>query len=208
MILRCNIELMNRKLDYFKTKINEIGLCSSIKNEHNEFYNELMDMFKSHPNYSKLFLNVVDVSIAYNKINPIKCYELQLMKSNKTPEAVSYRKCFQKPTKNIDLKHAMRYSIKNQILDYRDSCDELICEKCGSEQNIQIDHMILFKNLYDDFLSQNTLTIPTEFDNTYFNSAKFKNDDVEFKNSWDEYHKKHAILRCLCNKCNQKRSKK
>ena len=59
MILRCNIELMNRKLDYFKTKINGIGLCSSIKNEHNEFYNELMEIFKkSHPNYTKLFLNV------------------------------------------------------------------------------------------------------------------------------------------------------
>ena len=70
-----------------------------------------MEIFKSHPKYPELFSNVVDVSIAYNKINPKKCYELQLIKSNKTSEgmteAVSYIKCFQKPTKDIDLKHAM-----------------------------------------------------------------------------------------------------
>ncbi len=42
----------------------------------------------------------------------------------------------------------------------------------------------------------------------YFNSAKFKDDDVELKNNWYEYHKQHAILRCLCNKCNLTRSKK
>jgi hypothetical protein len=28
---------MSKKLYYFKSKINEIGLCSSVKNEHNEF---------------------------------------------------------------------------------------------------------------------------------------------------------------------------
>ena len=199
---------MAKKLKYFKCKINEIGLCCSVKNEHNEFYNELLDIFKLHPNYPEMFSNVVDVSIAYNKINPIKCYELQLIKSNKTSEVVSYRKCFQKPTKDIDLKHAMRYGIKDQILDYKDSCDELICAICGSEDYIQIDHVILFKKLYDDFLSQNTLTIPTEFDNTYYSSAKFQDADKEFVNSWCDYHKKHAILRCLCNKCNQSRSKK
>ena len=196
------------KLDYFRSKINEIGLCCSVKHEYHDFYNELLEIFKSHPNYPEIFLNVVDVAIAYNKINPKKCYELQLIKSNKTSEAVSYRKCFVKTPTDNSLKMAMRYSIKDQILDYKDSCDELICAICGSEQNIQIDHVIFFKTLYNYFLSQNTLPIPTEFDNTYFNSAKFKNDDVEFQKSWYEYHKKHAILRCLCDKCNLIRSKK
>ena len=199
---------MIKKLDYFKSKINEIGLCCSVKHEYHDFYDELLEIFKSHPNYPELFLNVVDVAIAYNKINPKKCYELQLIKSNKTLEAVSYRKCFVKTPTDNSLKMAMRYSIKDQILDYKDSCDELICAICGSEDYIQIDHVILFKTLYNDFLKQNTLTIPTSFDYTYFNSAKFKEFDKEFKKSWYEYHKKHAILRCLCNKCNQSRGKK
>ena len=42
----------------------------------------------------------------------------------------------------------------------------------------------------------------------YFNSAMFKDDDVEFEKSWYEYHTQHSILRCLCNKCNLTRSKK
>ena len=102
----------------------------------------------------------------------------------------------------------MRYAILDQILEYKNGCDELICKICKSEQNIQIDHLILFKTLYEDFLNQNTLPIPTTFDTTYYNSAKFKDADKEFETSWSNYHKNHAILRCLCNKCNQTRSKK
>ncbi len=101
----------------------------------------------------------------------------------------------------------MRYAISDQILEYENGCDELICEICKSDQNIQIDHVILFKTLYD-FLKQNTLTIPTSFDYTYYNSAKFKDDDVEFENNWFTYYKTYAKLRCLCNKCNQSRGKK
>ena len=199
---------MNRKLDYFRTKINNIGLCSSIKTKTEIFYNELMEIFKLHPDYPGVCLNVVDVAIAYNKINPKKCYELQLIYDNKTSQPVSYRKCFVKTRKDNDLKHAMRYAIVDQILEFKNNCDELICAICGSEDYIQVDHIILFKTLYDDFLQQNTLPIPTTFDNTYYNSAKFKDVDKEFVNSWCDYHKNHAILRCLCNKCNQSRNKK
>ena len=200
---------MNKSQQYtfYKTLLNNIGLCPSLKRFHDDAYYQFMDLFKNHPEYPDKVKNIVDIAIVNNELIN-KYFELQLIKSYGTTDDISYKKCIYQPSTNNSLKQAMRYAIKDQILDYRDSCDELICEKCGSEQNIQIDHMILFKNLYDDFLSQNTLTIPTEFDNTYFNSAKFKNNDVEFKNSWDEYHKKHAILRCLCNKCNLTRSKK
>ena len=200
---------MNRKLDYFRNKINDIGLCASIKTEDGLFYDEILEIFKLHPNYPGICLNVVDVAIAYNKINPKKCYELQLIFDNNTSQPVSYRKCFQKtPTKDIDLKHAMRYAILDQILKFKNNCDELICANCGSDDYIQIDHVILFKTLFTDFLNQNILPVPTTFDNTYFNSAKFKELDKEFVKNWSDYHKKHAILRCLCNKCNQKRDKK
>ena len=111
-----------------------------------------------------------------------------VVKSNKTSEVVSYRKCFIKTTNDIYLKHSMRYAILDQILEYKNGCDELICAICGSEQYIQIDHVILFKTLFTDFLNQNTLPVPTTFDNTYFNSAKFKDVDKEFLNSWCDYH--------------------
>jgi hypothetical protein len=192
---------------YYKTLLNNIGLCPSLKHFHDDAYNDFMELFKNHPEYPDKVKNVVDIAIVNNKLIN-KYFELQLIKNDGTTDDISYKKCIYKPSTNNSLKQAMRYAIKDQIFDYKDSCDELICEICGSEQNIQIDHVILFKQLYDCFLKQNTLIIPTTFDNTYFNSAKFKEFDKEFVNSWSNYHKKHAILRCLCNKCNQSRNKK
>jgi hypothetical protein len=199
---------MNKKLDYFRNKINDIGLCASIKRKDESFYDELLEIFKLHPDYPEKIENVIDVSIEYNRINPTKCYELQLIKNNQTSEAISYRKCFIKIRKDNDLVMSMRYAILDQILLYKNS-HKLICSFCNSKTNdIQIDHIILFKILYDDFLKQNTITIPTKFDYNYFNSAMFKDEDEKFKNSWCEYHKSHASLRCLCKSCNLTRKKK
>ena len=104
----------------------------------------------------------------------------------------------------------MRYAISNQILEYKNSCEEhnLICEICKSKEDTHIDHIILFKQLYDDFLKQNKLNIPVKFDDNYYNSAMFTPEDELFNKSWCEYHEKHAILRCLCKSCNLKRNKK
>jgi hypothetical protein len=66
-----------------------------------------------------MFLHVVDVAIAYNRINPKKCYELQLINDNNISQHVSYRKCFVKPSKDIDLKHTMRHAIVDQILEFK-----------------------------------------------------------------------------------------
>ena len=196
-----------QQLKYFRKRINDIGLCNSLKHSFNDAYEELMKLFENHSEYPEKVDNVVDISIVHNKLNK-NYFELQLIKNDGTTDDISYIKCIQKPSKDSNLKSAMRYAIVDQILEFKNNCNELICEICQSDYIIQIDHIILFKQLYNDFLSQNTLLIPTSFENTYFNSAKFKDDDVEFKNSWDEYHKKHAILRCLCNKCNLTRSKK
>ncbi len=32
------------KLDYFRSKINEIGLCCSVKHEYHDFYDELLEL--------------------------------------------------------------------------------------------------------------------------------------------------------------------
>ena len=198
----------NQKLAYYRKLIYDIGLSKSLKQYHNDVYHQFMDLFKNHPEYpSSKFENVVDIAIVENKLVK-KYFELQLIKSDGTNDNVSYKACIYKPSEDNSLKNAMRYAIKDQILEYRNTCDKLICEMCKSEQNIQIDHVIQFKQLFDNFLLQNTLPIPTQFDDNYYNSAMFKDDDVKFNNSWSTYHKKHAILRCLCSKCNLTRNKK
>ena len=196
-----------QQLKYFRKMINDLGLCNSLKHSFNDAYEELMKLFENHSEYPEKVDNVVDISIVHNKLNK-NYFELQLIKNDGTTDDISYIKCIQKPSKDSNLKSAMRYAIVDQILEFKNNCNELICEICQSDYIIQIDHIILFKQLYNDFLSQNTLPIPTTFDNTYYHSAKFKDVDKEFETRWSKYHKEHAILRCLCNKCNQTRSKK
>ena len=196
-----------QQLKYFRKMINDLGLCNSLKHSFNDAYEELMKLFENHSEYPEKVDNVVDISIVHNKLNK-NYFELQLIKNDGTTDDISYIKCIQKPSKDSNLKSAMRYAIVDQILEFKNNCNELICEICQSDYIIQIDHIILFKQLYNDFLKQNTLRIPTTFDNTYYHSAKFKDVDKEFETSWSKYHKEHAILRCLCNKCNQSRNKK
>ena len=36
----------------------------------------------------------------------------------------------------------------------------------------------------------------------------FKEEDIDYKTKWSEYHRKNATLRVLCENCNLSRSKK
>jgi hypothetical protein len=200
---------MNKLINYYRNEINNIKLCFSIKTNYPSFYIELIDLFKNHPDYPDKLKNVIDISIINNKLNK-KYYELQLIKQDGTFDNISYISCIKKPSKDTNLKNAMRYAISNQILEYKNSYekDNLICETCNSKDEIQVDHVILFKQLYNDFLKQNEINIPTKFDDNYYNSAMFTNDDEPFNKSWCIYHKKHSILRLLCKNCNLKRNKK
>ena len=81
------------------------------------------------------------------------------------------------------------------------------CAFCKSKKDIEIDHVNLFKDLYNDFVKDRK-DIPSSFDNNFYNAAKFKKDDELFENEWIEYHRKNALLRCLCKKCNLSRVRK
>lgn len=50
--------------------------------------------------------------------------------------------------------------------------------------------------------------IPKDFENTESNSKCFKESDKKFKEEWENYHKKNATLRILCNKCNNMKENK
>jgi hypothetical protein len=132
--------------------------------------------------------------------------ELQIIREDNTVDNISYRCCINKPNKDRNLKNAMRYAIHSQILHFRNECDVLECALCKSKDNIHIDHIILFKTLYDEFL-RDKKDIPTTFDDNFYNSAVFKKEDKLFENEWIEYHMNHSSLRCLCKNCNLTRKK-
>lgn len=192
---------MKEKKEYFRHKIYGIGLTSSVKNHNEQDYKEFLELFKNHPEYPEKIQGIVDVFIVRNKMTP-KYYELGIIKDDGTTDNISYLACCKiKHDKSKNLKESMRYCIKPQIDEFRKN-NKLECVSCGSLLNIEIDHNEpSFKKLYDDFIEMNP-NIPSSFDNTYFNSACFKEVDKDYNELWYDYHLKHANLQCLCKKCN------
>jgi len=197
---------MNKKqiTDYYKLKLNK-GICQSLKTEREEDFNAFMELFKDHPEYDTKLENVVDLCIIKNKRNS-RYFEINLIRADGTSEDISYRCCINSRPTNYNINSALRYTIEPQVKTFRDS-NELVCEFCKSVEDIQIDHIITFKDMTDVFL-KNRKDIPTLFDDNDYNGCKFRLEDKIFMNEWYEYHQKNAKLRCLCRKCNLARNKK
>ena len=197
---------MNKKqtTDYFKSKLNK-GVCESLKLQREDDFNAFMELFKDHPEYETKIENVVDLCIVKNKRNS-KYFEINLIRNDETREDISYRCCINTRPKNYNLNSALRYTIEPQITEFRKG-KELICEFCKSLDDIQIDHIITFKDMSDMFLKDRS-DIPFVFDDTDYNGCKFQTVDEVFMNEWYEYHQNNAKLRCLCRKCNLARNNK
>ena len=193
-----------QKTNYFKIRLNK-GLCKSLKTERNEDFLDFMELFKNHPDHDTKIQDVKDLSIIHNKRNS-KYFEINLIKSNGIVEDISYRCCINERNAYYNLNSALRYAIEPQIQEFRDKT-RLICSSCNSTENIQIDHIIMFKTLVSEFL-KTFKDIPTDFDDNEYNGCKFKKDDNEFENKWCHFHKSNAQLQCLCLKCNLTKSKK
>lgn len=194
----------SQKTNYFKIRLNK-GLCKSLKKERSEDFNDFMELFKYHPESEIKLLDVIDLCIVYNKRNS-KCFEINLIKSNGEIQDISYRCCISQRRNNFNLNQALRYAIEPQIQEFRYN-NEMKCNFCHSIDNIHIDHIIMFKDLVNEYLKTILKPIPNEFDDNEFNGSKFKIKDRQFERDWFIYHQNNAKLRCLCSKCNLSRKK-
>ena len=189
--------------EYFRKVIDNIGLCESVKTKHSEYYSDFIELFVRHPDYPDKIFGMVDIQI---KLNPIyKNLELCILYENGDCNDISYNLCVTGKPKN-KLKTAMRVSIQYQIDEYRDN-NNSVCETCQTTYHIQVDHIVWFEKLYDDFMKINTLPLPTLFDETEGHLKCFTSDDDDFKNNWNHFHNEHAVLRMLCKSCNTSRPK-
>ena len=188
--------------EYIKNIINEIGICSSIKNNYSQYYNIFIELFNRHPNPEKM-INMCDIQI---KSNPLyKHLELHIVYNNGKTDDISYNVCINTKYKNY-IKMAMRVSIIPQILEYKNNSIRK-CVNCNSNQDLEVDHIIWFEKIYDDFMKNNKIKIPTKFNNTDGHLKCFMSDDIMFEKSWNLYHNANAQLRVLCSNCNKKRDK-
>ena len=192
------------KIKHYQQILNK-GVCKSLLLEREEDYKELVELFQNHPEYPHKLRDLKDICIVRNKRNS-KYYEFNLMRDDGTTEDISYRACINERNINKNLYDAMRDCIDPQIQSFRKN-NIMRCEFCDTTEEIHIDHIIMFKELTDNFL-KNKNHIPTVFDDNNYNGAMFKDIDKEFSKEWYNYHLENAQLRPLCKCCNLTRKKK
>ena len=73
--------------------------------------------------------------------------------------------------------------------------------------DFHIDHILQFNIIVKQFLENNTINIPTLFDENKYNMRIFKKVDILFSDAFYNYHKDVATLRKVCAKCNLSRPK-
>ena len=217
---------MSSTLSHYKTQkelkqhvrnmVDSIGVCSSIKESHPEKWPDFIYLFKRHSDYPQKFYGLADIMICYNPIFK-KQLETLIVKSNGEIDDVSLlNNCITgKPNDNLTI--AMRNAIYPQIEEFKNN-SILKCLLCSDTKDIHIDHFEpQFIDLKKQFSNNWKGTIPNRFEQNdshskifYKQGYDFCSTDKDFEKEWIEYHKKYAVLRVLCRKCNltRKKSKK
>jgi hypothetical protein len=171
------------------------------------------------------FVDILEIMMAQdqwlNKLDTIQAFKVTRSRLNKALLlqvrvnnfarwlTVSWRKGSSKKRKEEDpLQSAFRHSIYRQIMLWKKTFSPGECEECKDVQHahlqLHVDHKNpSFLQLTKDFLEKPiNKEVPTEFDYHYKGGRKFKKIDNRFKQRWQNYHRKHAVLQWLCRKCN------
>jgi hypothetical protein len=120
----------------------------------------------------------------------------------------SYSKITMKDKQQQKLNSALRHSINDQIQEFKEN-KELKCATCGDTDKCEVDHIIPFHILRDNFIKTfDPLRIPTEFNDDTTGKAIFKEKDLQFENEWQQYHRQNATYQILCKTCNRIKSGK
>lgn len=192
--------------EYFQSYHNANDSGTILDDEHHDV---MFDLLKWHPIYYKW--NILPTSKIVFKLN-IDDYKnkFYVFLHDGQIKSFSYLICIRRPTEEQyhkkNCKDAFRYSIRPQIIKFREDND--VCCNCGSIENIDVDHKydeMPFEKLIQDFLNYtNTKYSDYELTSHYASCDTFSKEDSE---KWEDYHKEHAILRCLCRTCHQNKKK-
>lgn len=143
-----------------------------------------------------------------------KTFQTHVQFKDDTKENISFLNCvdMMNPKKQNndyehDLEQAMRKSVNQQIQFFCDNNKTKICEKCDTTKNIQVDHVIKFRDIKSEFLKDNKHKIEFVTD-TIYGGKKLADNSIEFATNWNAYHEKMYVLRYLCQTCNLKEERK
>lgn len=179
---------------YRKQMTYNAEMIEILNKEHKAFTLELL---KRHPDYAQK--NGTGVTNIYITENFSGGTHMVLKRSDGTLESASWVQCcYQRvPNERAELIEAMRTAIVGQLFQFNVGDP---CVRCGSTENLEIDHVDPFIFLVDEFLTG--LQPPTKFThNERLHRMEFCEEDVEFRAGWEDYHMEHAKLQILCRPC-------
>lgn len=194
---------------------NEIDICDDIKNKYPSQYNILIKVLERHPDYDEKSKNMCNIKIVQDKLNK-KGYKILIVKKEGEID-ISWHCAITGEHKSLkhELMSAMRNSIVSQVLDFKNKTLQL-CVLCEGGNDMHVDHNDEINSAFDELagkfikiMKNENIEIPTKFGDTNDETHRrcFLLDDNYFELRWIEYHKEHANLRMLCDKCNINRPK-
>ncbi len=191
--------------EYTQGLIKTLKSVRSMRVQSPESYVYFKELLKGHPENPEKTSKMTDLKIVRNKLG--KGYTLMMVNKDGTEEDISWNKCIYGDFNSNYLYIAMRSAVYEQINEYRKK-NKWECELCrviGNKEGYHVDHVNYFEQLKACFL-RNRTDIPETFDTNEYHQKCFREEDIKFQKEWEEYHKKNAVLRILCKKCNETRS--
>lgn len=197
--------------NYTSELINSLGCC--IINKDSLHYNFFNNLLKNHPKEEEK--KSVGIDYFYIVPNPMrkKCYQTMIKRIDDSIIDFSWVYCckFKERTVAEELVRSMRSALKDDITKYKRSQTKLICNYCKSVDELYEDFHVdhddpSFRTIKDNFLKLTTLLPPLEFGNCdKYKITIFKDEDIDFKNEWVDYHNKNCKFQILCKSCNLKK---
>lgn len=191
--------------------------CRQLQNDEFEF---AKDLFTYHSNADiKLKHGVSSIRVGVPEYGSYFCFKFT--DNNGFEQDISHKKCRSTTKKNPtkakiqDLKNdrqkAYRHAVLNDIESFRNVSKEKICCSCNSRFNIQVDHVIPFVKLINDFENEYAIEKYPGFERHNDSLCTFRfsiksRENALFVEKWQMYHKANAKYQLLCSKCNLAKS--
>ena len=173
----------------------------------------VIEYLKHHPSFDKKIEGMLQLIVKTQKNYPrSKAYPgFYIVKADGVLLDISYLKCVSSKNKhNIFDKHltAYRCEIETQIVNQKNSSFPA-CVQCGNPDDIQVDHVIDFVTLVNNFETVECVDINALIDikdDLIFAGFRLFSDRV-FADKWQIYHEKNATFQKLCKQCNLRKKK-
>jgi len=179
-----------------------------ISDEHKQF---MLSVFSHHRNSeSKFGCGVKDLVIRKTPAYGSRCFFI--IRNDGTEIDISAKECIYPSSHTINVTLAAREEIQPQINMFKHNNEKPEnCDLCGrtihNSDTTEIDHIVLFSDLFNGFLQTYDLTIEDIEVEDNENGLTMKLKDKQQARCWSVYHNTHATLRYVHMECNRKRKK-